>query len=132
MAKKRPKPSSDTHSAAGVQVSQVKKSVRISFPLSPEINPVFANQMLVQADESTTYLSFFVVHPPVILGSEDEVQKQINELDEVSAKMVAQVIIPRERMILFVEAMTSAIKRESSLKAAIEGHADSKSARLQS
>jgi hypothetical protein len=126
MVKKKQKPSSgDTHaSRTGISV---KKSIRMKFAISSEINPVFANQMLVQSDETTTYLSFFVVQPPVLLGSEDEVKKQIDDLEEVSAKMIAQVIVPRDRMENFIETLQTAVKREPSLKAMPDSRSDTSS-----
>ena len=90
---------------------------------------MFANHMVVQSDENTTYLSFFTLQPPLMIGDQDEVEKQINELDEVPAHMVAQVVIPRDRLQNFVDAMASTIKAKPILRALEDSHSDT-SARL--
>jgi len=85
---------------------------------------VFANQMLVQSDGTSTYLSFFLLQPPVLLGSEDEVQKQVDELTELSANMVAQVIVPKEQLAKLIEAMATIVKSEPPTKAVLDSGAN--------
>jgi hypothetical protein len=127
MSKKKAKASNDTHSDhAGVRV---RKEVRMKYVFPSEIKPMFANHMIVQSDESTTYLSFFSLQPPVVIGDEEEVKKQIDDLTEVRAHLVTQVVIPRDRLKNFVEVMASTINANPILKALDHSHSDT-SARL--
>lgn len=121
MVKRRAKAQNDSHAD-----EPERKEVRLRYVLTPEVKPVFANQMIVQSDEHTTFLSFFQLQPPVMIGeSPEEVRKQIDALSEVPANMVAQVIIPTDRMKVFIAAMSSTIERNPQLRAVLKSGIES-------
>lgn len=105
MVKSKPK-----RSAPAGRVPPVRgmlKSLRVEYVV-PEPPPpgLYANQLLVQSDGRATYLSFYQAQPPIILGDEGDVQRQIDELSMVKAHLVAQIVIPQDRMESFIEVMT--------------------------
>jgi hypothetical protein len=115
MAKKKTKPSESGHAV----------SLRMKYVGSPEVKPAFANHMLVQSDESMVYLTFFQAQPPVILGNAEEVRRQVEELTEMPAKMVAQVLVPRDRIAKFVKAIAANIESSPTLREVQEDRTES-------
>lgn len=103
-----------------------KQEVKINYKPSSEVHPVFANQMIVQTDESSTYLSFFCLQPPMILGSQNEILRQVEGMTSIDANLTAQVIIPRDCLQKFVEVLKSNLGRQ---QVAISAEPDS-SARI--
>jgi hypothetical protein len=87
-----------------------KKSLKVEFviPDSPP-SPMYSNQMIVQSDGKATYLSFFLAQPPVFLGEDIDVQKKLEELQSLKAHMVAQVIVPQDRMAAFVKVLNDTL-----------------------
>jgi len=74
-----------------------------SFPESQQ--GIFANNLIVQHDDSSFYLSFFQVFPPVIMGSPDEMRQKASSLESVTADCVARIVIPATQMEAFSNAL---------------------------
>jgi hypothetical protein len=93
-----------------------KKSVKVEFVL-PERPPsaVYANQMMVQSDGRATYMSFFLMQPPVLFGEKEDVQRKLDELESLKAHMVAQVIVPQDRMSDFLRILNSTFEMQSKM-----------------
>jgi hypothetical protein len=102
-----------------------KKSVKIEFviPDDPPL-PVYANQMIVQSDGQATYLSFFLAKPPVFLGEDDDVQKKFDELQSLKAHMVAQVVVPQDRMGAFMKVLNDNFEASAPVQSKIDSSQD--------
>ena len=75
---------------------------------------IFANQMVVQADENDFYLSFFEIVPPLLLGDEADQRKQLEEIGGVQARCVARIVISSQKIETFAEAiMQTAMKHRA-------------------
>lgn len=59
---------------------------------------IFANHAIVQFDTHEFHLSFFEVRPPVLLGSDEQKQSILEQMDVIEAKCVARIVISRDRM----------------------------------
>lgn len=79
--------------------------------------PVFAsNQLIAQhTQQGEFYLSFGLVQLPVILGTPEQREAQMNEIQFVQIKPVARVSMNRKRLEELIEA----------LKASLEGYDES-------
>lgn len=115
MAKNKPKQTQSVGRIPTV-LEPVKKSLSVEFVI-PDNPPssIYANHLVVQSDGRAMYLSFFLTQPPFLLGDSDDVKRQIEELQTLKAHMVAQVIVPQERMGAFLKVLneTHAARIES-------------------
>lgn len=84
------------------------KLVRVVWP--EETSPaLFANNMLVQRDETTVYVSFFQFNPPIIMADTDEERKRaIEAVDKIHALPVARIAFPVQK----TEALIAALKQQ--------------------
>ena len=71
-----------------------KIELRVDFPPSPDVMPVYANHVTAQFLGSEFVISFYAAFPPML--SPDEARK--SEIINVEAKCVARLVISRERM----------------------------------
>ena len=88
-------------------VRAIRKSVEVEFVI-PETPPtsLYANHLVVQSDGRATYLSFFLSQPPFLLGDEETVKKKLEDMKSLKAHMVAQIIVPQDRMQAFMKVLT--------------------------
>ena len=75
----------------------IKMSVRWNFP--PNVISRYATNMLVQHTEDEFVISFFEIHPPVIIPDTEQLP------EFVEADCVARVIVNENRMEQFIEAL---------------------------
>jgi len=71
-----------------------KIELRVDFPPSPDVMPVYANHVTAQFLGSEFVISFYAAFPPML--SPDEARK--SEVINVEAKCVARLVISRDRM----------------------------------
>jgi len=71
---------------------ETRKVVPVEFPEG--VVAAYANNLTAQRDGRMILLLFSQVTPPIIIGTEEEKQKQIEELRSVKALPVARVAIP--------------------------------------
>lgn len=81
------------------------KQVKLRLAIPGAMTGLFANNLIVQQDEYSAFLNFYLAHPPFVTGTQEEVQEQLEKLDTIEGKIVAQVIIPREQLEPFARAM---------------------------
>ncbi|MBI1900030.1 MAG: DUF3467 domain-containing protein [Planctomycetia bacterium] len=112
MAKK----SSDSNGKNG-KGRRVEKRVPIAFRVADAPKLAFANHLIVQHDPSCFYLWFFEALPPMLLGSEEEVAKQLESIETIPAQCAARVVIPANKMQSFVDVLTGNLTK---YKASIE------------
>lgn len=68
-----------------------QKVVRVEWP---EFGmPECANQLVAAFDGSSVYLMFCQVSPPVIVGTQEEQQKQLDQIESIKALPVARLVI---------------------------------------
>jgi len=65
----------------------------------------YATNMLIQAGENEFFLSFFEIAPPILFSSEDE-----NKIDSLKAECVARIIVSKDKMRAFVDAMQKSVE----------------------
>jgi len=69
-----------------------QKIVRVEWP---EFGmPECANQLLAAFDGNSIYLMFCQVSPPVIVGTQEDQQKQLDQIESIKALPVAQLAVP--------------------------------------
>jgi hypothetical protein len=76
----------------------------------PEVGvATHANQLMAQTDGSSMYLTFCQLNPPVVLGTPEERQRQLDQLKSVKAIPIAKLVIPldafREMLRVIQESM---------------------------
>jgi hypothetical protein len=63
-----------------------------------DITTLRASEMVVQANEHETIIGFFVVDPPIILGTPAQQAAEMKKHKEIAAKCVARVAIPTSKL----------------------------------
>lgn len=59
---------------------------------------LFANHMMVQVDEFECHLSFYDIQPPIVQGTAEEKQEQLDRMTSIPARCVARIVVSRERI----------------------------------
>lgn len=88
-----------------------EKGVPVRWNISENIVARYATNMVIQQLENEVLISFFEIKPPIILGSPEQIQKQLEELGSVNADCVAQIIVAKNKMPNFIEALESNFKK---------------------
>lgn len=71
----------------------------------------YATNLLVQHSENDYYLSFFEMIPPVLLGTDEEKDSQLKQIESVRAKCVARIIVSGKKLPGFVKAIQDNLER---------------------
>src|SRR5688572_1091693 len=87
---------------------------------------VFANQMIVQADDHECYMTFFEIQPPLVVGSEEQKKEQIAAIQSVTAKGVVRIVVSADRLEKFAHALSSTVERIRQEKDKPETNGESK------
>lgn len=87
--KKKPRTDKDGRSSAGESITL---EIELEFP--KELTSRYANHVMIQRGPNESYLSFFELQPPVIVGTPEERDQQRKQLKSVRAVCVARLIIP--------------------------------------
>lgn len=90
--------------------------IPIEWNISDDIVARYATNMLVQSGENEFFVSFFESRPPLLLGTPEQISKQVIGLKSVKANCVAQIIISAEKMPSFIEALQTSLKRSLQIK----------------
>jgi uncharacterized protein DUF3467 len=88
------------------QVRQIEFPIEWYVPDS--IKSQYATNMVVQHTEQEFILSFFETRPPLLLGNLTE--EDIKAIPSIRAECVARIVIARDRMPKFVEALQTNLK----------------------
>ena len=88
--------------------------VKLEFRTPPSIATRVANHVIVQADHSGWFLSFFEAIPPMMLGSKEDVIKQLEAIQSVPAECVARIFLPGNRAQDFVNAIQNVAQQLAS------------------
>lgn len=84
---------------------EVLKEVPIEWDIPPSIVTRPAMNIVVQHTEHEFVISFFEVHPPFVLGSDEEKGAIAERITSVRAECVARVTVAAGRMPEFVEVL---------------------------
>ena len=74
----------------------------IEWVLPNEVVSKHANNIIVQHDESSFYLSFFETVPPIIFSEKDR-----EETKSVKSYCVGRIVVPARKMRAFINALQS-------------------------
>lgn len=88
-----------------------RKAVRVTYPVFDDTLPVYANQATVQFTGTEFVIGFYAAFPPILVGTEEEVQAKADALDEVPAKCVAKIVIAKDRMAEIVNVLGENVAR---------------------
>jgi hypothetical protein len=81
------------------------KAVKLVLDPPRDIASAYATNLLIQHSDTEFVVSFYEAMPPVLLGSPEERQAQLDEIGEVHARCVARIIVAPSRMQGFVNAL---------------------------
>jgi hypothetical protein len=82
-------------------------AVKLDFQTPESITTRLANHVIVQGEQNGWFLSFFEAVPPMLLGSSEEVARQMENVQSVQAVCVARIFLPAGRVQDFVSAIQS-------------------------
>ncbi len=107
MAKKSEKKASTKKAANGRPQVATKSfkalDIRRNFP--PDQKAIYANNFVVQHEQSVFSLLFFEVVPPLLLEEGEELKKKIESMTHIDANCVARIIMPASIMPQVMEAL---------------------------
>lgn len=64
---------------------------------------LFANHMIAQNTGTELHLSFFQLHPPILTGTPEEINRAFAKIDNIEAKPVAHLIVPIDHVSQIVD-----------------------------
>jgi hypothetical protein len=81
------------------------RSLPIKWTFPPDLVSRAATNITIQHSEHEFTISFFEVQTPILLGTPEEIQSQLEQMESVPMICVARVIISATRMEGFLEAL---------------------------
>lgn len=90
--------------------SNPEKIVTINRVYPPDLETRHANNIVVQHDQDNFFLSFFDVWVPIIIGTNEEKERQIEAVDSIDAKCVARIILSPSRALELINLLTENIR----------------------
>jgi len=79
--------------------------VPVSFEVPDDIVSRYATNFVAQHTENEFILTFYEVHPPILLGSPDENKAQLEALGPIPATCVARIILSPHGMRQLVDVL---------------------------
>jgi hypothetical protein len=71
----------------------------------------YATNLVVQHSEHEFVISFFEIHPPLLLGTPEEIEAKLKQIESVQAHCVARIIVAAERMPEFLQVLQHNLDR---------------------
>lgn len=65
----------------------------------------YATNITIQHTENEFFLSFYEIRPPLLLGNQDEISREIDNIDYVEAECVARIAVCPNKMHTILKAM---------------------------
>jgi len=65
----------------------------------------YVTNIVVQHTEHEFIISFFEVRPPIVLGSDEEKEAQLKQIDSVRAECVARIVVAADRLPDFIRVL---------------------------
>lgn len=85
--------------------------VPIEWHVPENIVSQYATNLVVQHSEHEFRLYFFEIQPPLLLGTPEERQAKLEQIESVRAECVARIIVAAERMPEFVRVLQENLDR---------------------
>ena len=98
------------------QKDKKKIQIPIAWYYPEDLITRYSTNLLVQAAENEIILSFFEIIPPILLGSPDDIEAQLEQTEAIKAKCVARIIVSGEKFPDFLKAMGSQLEKYQSSK----------------
>ncbi len=90
---------------------EVELSLPLEWIVPPNIVSQYATNLVVQYTGNEFIISFFEVHPPILLGTQEEVEAKLEKIDSVKAECIARIIVSADRMPVFLRALTNNVQK---------------------
>lgn len=74
------------------------RSLSVDWQVPSDAIASYATNFVLQRLAHEYLISFFQIQPPLLMGTPDQVVKQIAQLTNVSARLVGQIMIAEERL----------------------------------
>lgn len=107
--------------AKKVKKPSIAKFLTIEWPVDPGAAQ-FANNIVVQSDERTLYLSFFQLNPPMIMGSQAERKQQLDAMSSIEPRLISRIALPLDQMEKLDEAMKEHLVKRAKRRASEESN----------
>ena len=82
-----------------------KVQVPIEWHVSENVDSKYATHLVIQHSEHEFIVNFFEMRLPLILGNQDQVREQWQNIKSVRAECVARIIVAPDRMQEFINVM---------------------------
>lgn len=79
------------------------KAVKLEWQFPGDLEATFANNLVIQQDRDAWYFSFCFASPPLLFGSKEEIRAQLETIESIPAKCVAQIVVPKDCVPDFIE-----------------------------
>lgn len=87
------------------------KKIPINWEVPNSIVTRFVNNVTVQSSEDYFTISFFEIVHPLIIGTSEEVAKQVENIESIKAVCVGKFVIPASVYPSVVQLMNDKLKR---------------------
>jgi len=92
-----------------VEEKPIGKVLPIEWPESDVA--AFANNLMVVSDGTSAYLTFCQMCPPVLLGTPQEQQEKLDQMNNLKAHPVARIVVPIQTLRQVIEVLQLQVKR---------------------
>lgn len=85
--------------------------LRINYEVPENVPTRYATHIVAQHGDREFLISFFEVWPPLLLGTPEEIQAQIEQTDHVKAKCVARIVVSADRLTEFIQVLQNNLQK---------------------
>lgn len=79
-----------------------KFAVPINYEVPDSVQTRYATHFVVQHSENEFLISFFEIWPPILLGTPNEIEAQVDEIESIPAKCVGRVVVAADKFPEFI------------------------------
>lgn len=80
-------------------------SIPVEYVVSNELKTIYTTDLIVQHSNSEFVLLFFETRPPVLLGSQEDVEKSLANIGVLKSECIARIVVAPNRMPIFIQAL---------------------------
>lgn len=81
------------------------KPITINWEIPSDVVAQYTNNFVVQHTPDAFFLSFYQIRPPIILGTPEERQKQLDQIDSANARFLTQVAMSPAQMAQLIKGL---------------------------
>ncbi len=89
----------------------VTRRIPIEWHIPDDMIGRYATNLIVQHTDNEFVIWFFEVDQPIVLGTPEEVERQLQEVTSVRGRCIAKIIVANNRMRRFIEVLEQNWKR---------------------